>query len=84
MEYRLDSAASSGPPGFRKNESALQHSLSVQSQAASGPSRLDAACFDRGGYIRVIVARLKSPLFTVRIRAPAAASGLNIVSIVPG
>src|SRR5262245_51949260 len=42
-----------GPTGgFRKNESALQHSLSVQSQAASGPSSLDAVWFDRGGYIR--------------------------------
>ena len=38
---------------FRKNESALQHNLSVQSQAASGPSRLDVPCFDRGGYIRL-------------------------------
>src|SRR5262249_40500462 len=38
--------------GFRKNESALQYSLSVQSQAASGPARLDAVCFDRCGYIR--------------------------------
>src|SRR5215471_20133799 len=39
--------------GFRKNESALQHSLSVQSQAASRPSCLDAVRFDRGSYIRL-------------------------------
>src|SRR5262245_39053783 len=38
--------------GFRKNESALQHSLSMQSQAASRPSCLDAVRFDRGSYIR--------------------------------
>src|SRR6187549_3984370 len=38
--------------GFRKNESALQHRLSVQSQAASGPSGLDAVCFHGSGYIR--------------------------------
>src|SRR5262245_4821758 len=37
--------------GFRKNKSALQHSLSVQSQAASGPSRFDTVYFDRSGYI---------------------------------
>src|SRR5262245_65983426 len=37
---------------LRKNESALQNCLSVQSQAASGLLHLDAVCFDRSGYIR--------------------------------
>src|SRR5689334_752906 len=37
---------------FRKNESALQHCLRVQSQAAGSPICLDAVCLDRSDYVR--------------------------------
>ena|SRR4029079_4799799 len=60
--------------GFRKNESALQHRLSVQSQAASGPSGLDAVRFHSSGYIRFDLLGMKLAdtlgAFGVRNRKP--------------
>src|SRR5262249_12850 len=61
--------------GFRKNESTLQHSLSVQSQAASGPFRLDAVCFDRGSYIGLDLLGMTAD----RARAGIADRGMAII-----
>src|SRR5689334_6966420 len=58
--------------GFCKNEGTLQHRLSVQRQAASGPSRLDTMCFDGSGYIRfdlrgVIADRMRARIADCRM-----------------
>ena len=47
-----------GRLGFRKNESALQHSLRVKSEASSGPVRLDSPGFDRLGDILLDLVRM--------------------------
>src|SRR5262245_6250898 len=60
---------------FRKNESALQDGLSMQSQAARGPSRLDAVCFHGGGYIRFDLLGMSAD----RARASIADRGMAVI-----